>query len=438
MNADSQDVFSFRRKSRMRRPSIQTPTRSVSAPMPDVSHSEPWTLPDEFAFNFEIQPQPLQELEISKGLNQSLAELKEEIIAKSLPGQWFRKIEGQKTDITVLPPELHVEILKHVGFLEQIVCERVCTTWRTIIRRDCSFRYASIDDAPWTGIKDEKISRALVPHTGTSALNRRVRFERRPKILIHRLLQDGNFAFRQIPGAPGVEVMSISLPMYPGDRARQYKLANLTFLNDPIAVYDTTTFNRRTDVPTITIEFDSEPLRNEFHIRIGGNFNTANTAEVMRPTLPTPFPGHNWFGRLNSAQPHFYPRTLHAREAWACGETYSRSWDLGALLLGILGKLESPRHWYEDTALERNERWNGPHWGSKRHTGLDFDGDWDMDNGFRVPLTIQDIVMKEHQLLEQYRRNGYWYMRQWEKDTKYDEMHVGLTPVSDWIWEICY
>ncbi|KAF3928640.1 hypothetical protein AA313_de0206965 [Arthrobotrys entomopaga] len=436
MNAETQNIFSPRRKPRMRRPSIQNPIRSAPVHIPETPVSEPWTLPNEFPFALEILPQPLQELDLFQEPVQSLAELKEEIIANKPPGQWFRKIKGQKTDITVLPPELHVEILKNVGFLEQIICERVCTTWRTIIRRDCSFRYASIDDAPWTGIKDEETPHALVPRAGTSALIRRAPVQKKPKILIHRLLQDGNFAFRQIPGTNKVEIMSVWFPNSPGDRARQYKLANLTFLNDPIAVYDTTAFKRRADVPTITIEFDSEPLRNEFHIRIGGHFNTANTAEVIKPTLPTPFP--HWAGRPIHTTPHFYPRTLHAREAWTYGETYSRSWDLGALLLGILGKLESPHHWYEDTALERNERWNGPHWGSQPQTGVDFDGDWDMDNGFRKPLNIQEMVTKEHELLEQYRRNGYWYMRHWEKDTKRDEMHVALTPVSEWIWEICY
>ncbi|KAK6360117.1 hypothetical protein TWF730_006270 [Orbilia blumenaviensis] len=390
-------------------------------------------------FLFELEAKPLEEYPSLRIPTQTLAELEREIIAKGPPGQWFRQIPGKRTDITCLPAEMHAEILKYVSFVDQLVCERVCTTWRTIIRRDCAgFRYTTINDSCFTGIK------ANEPDRKKPANPKRTRPEdkippplqlEKPKILIHRLLQDGNFAFRQIPGTRcSVELMSTYFPANPYERPRRFKLANLTFLNDPIAVYTSTSFSGRIDVPSITIEFDPEPLRNEFSFKIGGRFSTANTAQVVAPSLPVPFPS----GPL---QPTLFGRALsspHARVAFGKSLKYYRPWDLGSFLLAVMGKLESPRHWYEDTALEQNERWNGKNVFQKWITGVDYDGDWDMDNGFRRPLNISQIVVKERELLAQYQEKGFWYMREWRKDTKMDHMHVALTPVSDWVWEICY
>ncbi|KAF3226236.1 hypothetical protein TWF191_004897 [Orbilia oligospora] len=257
----------------------------------------------------------------------------------------------------------------------------------------------------------------------------------KPKILIHRLLQGGNFAFRQIPGTQcSVELMSTYFPVHPNEPPRRFKLANLSFLNDPIAIYTSTAFRARRDVPFVTVVFNASPLRNEFMLKIGGSFSTANTTNIVTPTLPTPFPSGpllpTLFGRALSSP--------HARIAFSQGLRYYRPWDLGTFLLAIMGRLESPHHWYEDSSLEQNERWNGKDAWEKWRTGVDVDGDWDMVNGFRSPLTISQIVVKERELLAQYQGKGFWYMREWGKDSKIDEMHVALTPVSDWVWEICY
>ncbi|KAK6504598.1 hypothetical protein TWF481_006537 [Arthrobotrys musiformis] len=409
---------------------------------------ESTTSPDPLDHNqrilLEFEARPLEEFPFLQEPMQTLAELEKDIVAKAPPGQWFRKIPGKKTDITCLPAEMHVEILKNVSFMDQIVCERVCTTWRTIIRRDCAgFRYTTIDDSPFTGIEGtekEEPPRAKRLRTGSKKLAQTTPKiaqtpSERPKILIHRLLQDGNFAFRQIPGTrSSVELMSTYFPEHPHAPPRRFKLANLSFLNDPIAIYTNTTFHTRHDVPSIVVEFDSEPLRNEFCLRIGGRFSTANAAQPVTPTLPLPFPS----GPL---LPTLFNRALsspNARVAFSQGLQYYRPWDLGTFLLAVMGKIESPHHWYEDTALEQNERWNGRNSHEKWLTGVDYDGDWDMDNGFQKPLNISQIVTKERELLAQYQEKGFWYMREWGKDTKIDHMHVALNPVSDWVWEVCY
>ncbi|KAK6500975.1 hypothetical protein TWF506_003733 [Arthrobotrys conoides] len=385
--------------------------------------------------SFELEARPLEEYPFLRAPTKTLAELERDIIAEGPPGQWFRKIPGKKTDITCLPAEMHAEILKNVSFLDQIVCERVCTTWRTIIRRDCAgFRYTAIDDSPFSGIKDPEPGPPdpKKPRLGPKVAAKPVE---KPKILIHRLLQDGNFAFRQIPGTHcSVELMSTYFPAYPSESPRRFKLANLSFLNDPIAIYTSTAFRARLDIPSVTVVFNASPLRNEFSLKVGGSFTTANTTNIVTPTLPAPFPSGpllpTLFGRALSSP--------YARIAFSKGLRYYRPWDLGTFLLAILGKLESPHHWYEDSSLEQNERWNGKDAWEKWRTGVDIDGDWDMINGFRSPLTISQIVVKERELLKQYQEKGFWYMREWEKDTDIDEMNVALTPVSDWVWEICY
>ncbi|KAF3932563.1 hypothetical protein ABW20_dc0105222 [Dactylellina cionopaga] len=417
---------------------LKTVMRSVSSPIPDVlAHSPDSSL----AFTFEIEPKPLEEFPFLREPTQTTLQLEEKIIKAHPPGQWFRRHLDQKTDITCLPAEIHIEILKNVGFLDQLACERVCTTWRTIIRRDCAgFRYTTIGDSSLTGINEREESPNRWFDTSTLAKRKsRPETYKKPKLLVHRFLQDGNFAFRQIPGSSSVEVMSTFFPDHPHGLPRRFKIANLTFLNDPIAIYDTTTFRYRSDIPSLIVEFDPEPLRNEFRIRIGGHFSTANTAEPVQPALPTPWPGQFAFphGRRRNRLYHDL-ETTHARDAMARNMSYTRPWGIGAFLLGIHGKLESQHHWYEDTAIEQNERWNGRKWEKKHLTGVDYDGDWDMDNGFREPLTLQQIAIKEQELLEKYKRNGYWFMREWKKDQKIDEMHVALTPVSEWIWEICY
>ncbi|KAK6528541.1 hypothetical protein TWF281_009782 [Arthrobotrys megalospora] len=424
--------------------SISTPlekpaVRSFSTPIQGSPPQESLELHE--GFSFELEAKSLEEFPFLREPTQTLAELEKDIIAKGPPGQWFRKIPGKKTDITCLPAEMHAEILKNVSFLDQLVCERVCTTWRTIIRRDCAgFRYTPIDDSPFTGIKKTEPRK----NTDSNKIPPQIKaiqlpYEQ-PKVFIHRLLQDGNFAFRQIPGTNGsVELMSTYFPAHPHESPRRFKLANLTFLNDPVAIYTSTAFRKKRTrdgfaVPSITVEFDAEPLRNEFCLKVGGRFSTANSVHTVVPVLPVPFPS-------GPIRPTLFDRTLgcsSVRVAFAKNLQYYRPWDVGTFLLAIMGKLESPRHWYEDTALEQNARWNGRNWDKKWWSGVDYDGDWDMDNGFRKPLTISEIVSKERELLAQYQEKGYWYMREWGKDKKIDHMHVALTPVSEWVWEICY
>ncbi|KAK6345699.1 hypothetical protein TWF718_007608 [Orbilia javanica] len=409
--------------------------RSFSTPI--QGFPSPGSSDQNQVLSFELEARSLEEYPFLREPTITLAQLEKDIIAKGPPGQWFRKVPGKKTDITCLPAEMHAEILKNVSFIDQIVCERVCTTWRTIIRRDCAgFRYTAIDDSPFTGIKSpdpatSSQSNGTRPEAKKAAQSR---YEK-PRILVHRLLQDGNFAFRQIPGTrSSVELMSTYFPAHPNEPPRRFKLANLSFLNDPIAIYTSTVFRNRSDVPFVTVTFDASPLRNEFMLRIGGRFTTANTTAIVTPTLPAPFPNGPilpvTFGRALSSP--------YARVAFAKGLQYYRPWDLGTFLLAIIGRLESPHHWYEDSSLEQNERWNGSDSWEKWRTGLDRDGDWDMDNGFRTPLTISQIVVKERQLLAQYQEKGFWYMREWGKDSAIDDMHVALTPVSDWVWQICY
>ncbi|KAK6359268.1 hypothetical protein TWF696_000431 [Orbilia brochopaga] len=430
-----------------------TAHRSFSAPLP-VSAASPQTQPAPFSFTFDITPTPVEGTP-SLQPTTTLEALEQDVITKKPPGQWFRKVPGKPTDITCLPVEMHIEILSKVSFLDQLSCERVCTTWRTIIRRDCAtFRYTSIDDSPFTGITDkdsaEGTRRTYYTFTSSFFASHHPppsKHNYTGKILIHRFLQDGNFAFRQIPGLPFVEAMSTYFPDHPHQPPRRFKIANLTFLSDPVAIYTTTAFKGINDIPSLTIEFDSEPLRNEFRLRIGGRRQTANIVAAIAPHLPIPWPGmlHPQptpfiapSGRYGQQSVTFNFGTRFARRAMATGTEYSRPWDLGAFLLAIQGKLESPRHWYEDSALEQNERWNGRGYERKFATGVDFHGDWDMDHGFRKPLTLAEIAVKEKELLEQYKSQGFWYMREWRKDRTIDMMHVALTPVSDWVWEICY
>ncbi|KAF3137448.1 hypothetical protein TWF594_007575 [Orbilia oligospora] len=398
--------------------------RSLSTP---IQGSIP--LDQNQVLSFELEARPLEEYPFLREPTKTLTELERDIIAKGPPGQWFRKIPGKKTDITCLPAEMHAEILKNVSFIDQIVCERVCTTWRTIIRRDCAgFRYTAIDDSPFSGIKDPEPT--CPPDSKKPRLGPKATMQPppgKPKILIHRLLQDGNFAFRQIPDTQcSVELMLIYFPANPSEPPRRFKLANLSFLNDPIAIYTSTAFRTRRDVPFVTVVFNASPLRNEFMLKIGGSFSTANTTNIVTPNFPTPFPSGpllpTLFGRALSSP--------HARIAFSQGLRYYRPWDLGTFLLAIMGRLESPHHWYEDSSLEQNERWNGKDAWEKWRTGVDVDGDWDMVNGFRSPLTISQIVVKERELLAQYQGKGFWYMREWGKDSEMDEMHVALTPIA--------
>ncbi|RVD82154.1 uncharacterized protein DFL_006588 [Arthrobotrys flagrans] len=389
------------------------------------------------AFSLELEARPLEEFPFLRQPTQTLAELEKDVIAKGLPGQWFRKILGKKTDITCLPAEMHVEILKNVSFIDQLVCERVCTTWRTIVRRDCaSFRYTTIDDSRFSRIKDpepKETCRIKKPRLGTKTAAQPL--VKKPKILVHRLLQDGNFAFRQVPGTQcSVELMSTYFPAHLNEPPRRFKLANLSFLNDPIAIYTNTAFHTRRDIPYIIVKFNAKPLRKDFMLKIGGGLSTANATRIVTPTLPAPFPSGpllpTLFGRALSSP--------HARIAFSKGLQYYRPWDLGAFLLAVMGKLESQHHWHEDSPFEQNERWNGKDAWEKWRTGVDHDGDWDMDNGFRKPLTINQIVVKERELLAQYQEKGFWYMREWGEDMDISKMHVALTPVSDWVWEVCH
>ncbi|KAF3927285.1 hypothetical protein ABW21_db0200042 [Orbilia brochopaga] len=426
--------------------------RSVSSPFPGLEVVSEQSKPVPFSFTLDIDPIPLQETSSLQPPTTTLKELEQEIITKQPPGQWFRKRDDEPTDITCLPVELHIEILKKVSFLDQLSCERVCSTWRTIIRRDCAtFRYTSIDDSTSTGITDKTEEETPRRHTSSFFTSRKPP-QPKPKhtnrILIHRFLQDGNFAFRQIPGLRLVEVMSTYFPAHPHLPPRRFKIANLTFLSDPVAIYTTTAFETREDVPSVTIEFDSEPLRNEFRLRIGGRRLTANNVATIAPHLPTPWPTMSqqpqpqqlsFLGAANNRpHPMFNFATWSAKQAMSTDTEYGRPWDLGAFLLAVQGKLESPRHWYEDSALEQNERWNGSGYSRKFATGTDFHGDWDMEHGFRKPLTLAEIARKEKELLQQYKDQGFWYMREWKKDRTIDLMHVALTPVSEWVWEICY
>ncbi|EPS44135.1 hypothetical protein H072_1839 [Dactylellina haptotyla CBS 200.50] len=413
--------------------------RSISASSAIISASGTQDLDFPFS-SIDIEAKPLQEVGFLREPVQTLPELEQEIIAKNPPGQWFRKDPNRETDITCLPAELHIEILKNVTFLDQLSCERVCTTWRTIIRRDCtSFRYIPVNTPIGVEVKgNEELKRQLFQKT--TPLPQTIPAYKKPTILIHRMLLDGNFAFRQIPGSSRAEVMSTYFPDCPNSQPRRFKIANLTFLNDPLAIYDNTAFKRRRDVPSITIEFDAEPLRNEFQLRIGGDFTTANTVRPIAPILPRLF--SNFHAPTPAPTYTSIPvnlGTTNIRVAMARNLKYLRGWDLGSFLLCILGKLEGPHHWYENSAIERNERWNGRQWDKKRSTGVDYDGDWDMDSGFCQPLTLQEIAKKEHELLGQYQKNGFWYMRNLKaKNPTPDEVFVALTPVSEWIWEICY
>ncbi|KAF3942012.1 hypothetical protein ABW19_dt0207345 [Dactylella cylindrospora] len=420
--------------------------RSVSGPGNDHDHLEFPVTPIEERFNrftFEVIPKAIEEIPSFRAPTPTIKELKSHIKAKNPPGQWFRRKKYEKIDITCLPVELHIEILQNVTFLDQLSCELVCSTWRTIIRRDCaSFRYTAIDDSAWTGIKAEEdnaksLQKAKYPVTKAAPDESA---SEKPKILIHRLLQDGSFAFRQFPGSTSVEMMSTFHPILPHHPPRRFKIENLSFLNDPIAIYTASEFRNRSEVPTLDIEFDSEPLRNEFRLRIGGRFSTASTVYPVPPILPR-LPGMPHTPQHPQPYPTWYLKFSgkpSTRLAMRSNYEFKGMWDLGAFLLGVQGKLESPMHWYEQTALERNARWNGKDFATRWKTGNDPDGDWDMDRGFQEPLTLAQITMKEAELLEIYKRNGFWFYREFGKDKKKDEMHVALLPVSEWVWEISY
>ncbi|EWC48937.1 hypothetical protein DRE_00242 [Drechslerella stenobrocha 248] len=452
----------FAPKVRNRRRSTQL-RRTLSSPLPRTAASSsqsPASYP--FSFVFDIGYRSIQDAPLLHEPVTAIRDLEGEILAKNPPGQWFRKIPNKRTDITCLPVEIHIEILSRVCFLDQLACERVCSTWRTIIQRDCMmFRYTSIDDSAWTGIKPENVAAAAAaaaaagpwpirlpgvpPEMVTVLCSEEGMYHHisrcNGKLLIHRFIQDGNFAFRQIPHSQCVEIMSTYTPAHPHQPPRRFKIANLSFLDDPVAIYISTTderdiiFQTIHEVPYLCVEFDSEPLRSEFELCIGGDPYTASSVANVELTLPTPFPGSRPRPRNKAWEDPGGTRELMAQGMLP---EFDRLWNVGTFLLAVQGKLESEKHWYEDSALEQNERWNGRGFDQKFLTGVDYHGDWDMDAGFRQPLTLVKIAEKERELLALYQRNGFWYMRDWRKDKDMAKMHVALTPVSEWVWEICY